>query len=68
MPTIMRKKSPDRFKLEIDLGNDAMQSVHDVAQALARLAAKMRESGARNGTIRDENGNIVGAFSFEVSP
>jgi hypothetical protein len=58
-----------KFTLEIDLGNDAMQTGSDVAAALRRLAVKLSDSlfdeGADHGRIMDLNGNKVG--TWEVS-
>lgn len=57
------------FKLTIKLGNAAMQTPDDVAEALRKLAAKMDHtefSGLEFGSIRDVNGNTVG--SWELTP
>lgn len=54
----------DRFTLTITLGNDAMQSPVDVADAL-RTAADRVEAGTAYAPIRDANGNTVGSFAFE---
>lgn len=58
-----------QFKLSITLGNDAMQTGADVADALMRTAAKFTEQvdfgPTERGTIFDLNGNLVGLF--EVS-
>lgn len=54
-----------RFKLEIELGNDAMQTPMDVAMALTSLADRLTASPPTEGVIRDENGNPVGRWSFE---
>ena len=51
------------FKLQIDLGNDAMTSADDVARALERVARQLR-AGKVRGNISDDNGNTVGAFAL----
>lgn len=52
------------FKLTIRLGNDAMQTREDVAEALVRVAEKLR-AGLETTTIRDLNGNTVGEWSYK---
>jgi hypothetical protein len=51
----------DTFTLTIKLGNDAMQTGDDIADALMAVASKVR-SGHEQGRIQDENGNTVGEF------
>lgn len=54
-----------RFVLEIELGNDAMQDLDDVARALEGLCL----SGfGESGSIRDANGNAVGSFELTDAP
>jgi hypothetical protein len=54
------------FKLTIELGNDAMETNTDVARALTQVVKKIRESRLNDaGSIRDDNGNTVGEWSFE---
>ena len=53
-----------KFKLEIEMGNDAMQSEEDVVEALRVIAGKLA-GGKREGVIRDVNGNTVGTFGFK---
>jgi hypothetical protein len=55
------------FILHIDLGNDAMQTGLDVANALRGVADKLTDDDLaeadaydRSGNIRDTNGNKVG--------
>lgn len=56
-----------KFKLEIELGNDAMCTSRDVANALLEVARKLGsaethlrlEASAR---IKDDNGNKVGEW------
>jgi hypothetical protein len=58
------------FRLEIKLGNDAMQTPGDVSNALRDAAIKLGSFGDWNGDdsgiIRDLNGNTVG--TWEVTP
>lgn len=57
-----------RFKLEVDMNNDAMQNGMDVASALTEVADKIRhyhspsEMKGIGGYILDENGNKVGRW------
>jgi hypothetical protein len=55
-----------KFVLEIELGNDAMQTGSDIASAIRRVADHVEEMGtavvAFKETIRDLNGNSVGYF------
>jgi hypothetical protein len=57
-----------RFVLSIELGNAAMLTAEDLADALESLAEEIRpdchSSGISHG-IRDENGNTVGSFKIE---
>lgn len=56
----------ERFTLTIELGNDAMQTGADIADALRRVAARQEEwERGTDGAIRDENGNTVGRYGFE---
>ena len=50
------------FKLKIKLGNEAMQSLEDLALTL-RFVSIQLERGQREGQIFDVNGNKVGEFS-----
>jgi hypothetical protein len=60
-----------KFKLEIQLGNDAMSTLWDVQLALKKIAselsvfacAKDKEFSKK---ILDENGNTVGKFGLEA--
>jgi hypothetical protein len=58
-----------RFRVEIEMGNEAMSTVGDVAFALEKTARKIRayadpvQSGER-GRVLDENGNAVGEWRF----
>lgn len=53
------------FTLTIDMGNDAMCSREDVAQALRDVADSILRSDANALAIRDGNGNRVGTYMFE---
>ena len=52
-----------KFKLEIRLGNEAMQTPEDVAEALRGVASQL-EDGVPfdNRLIRDHNGNETGSW------
>ena len=56
----------DKFTFEIELGNDAMQTGDDVAEALQSVAG-LGTFFAPNtsGSIRDTDGNRVGEWRFE---
>jgi len=60
----MAKREPDSFVLKIALGNDAMKSLDDVADALEKVVTKLRK-GVAGTTISDVNGNTVGMFSTD---
>lgn len=51
-----------RFMLEIELGNDAMQSGPDVAAALREVADRIERDLEARGSIRDVSGNTVGHY------
>lgn len=53
-----------KFTLEITLGNEAMQTPEDIADAL-RKAANLLEAGNGTGNIYDLNGNSVGSYAIE---
>lgn len=55
---------PDTFRLEINLGNEAMQGDGDVANALCE-AARSIAVGGNQSIIRDANGNTVGRWYFD---
>ena len=60
--TIMAK-----FTLEIELGNEAMQTPEDIAEALRKTASHV-QAGYGNGTIRDLDGNSVGSYDIRTEP
>jgi hypothetical protein len=53
-----------KFTLEITLGNYAMQTPEDIADALQKAASHV-QAGYGNGVIRDVNGNSVGSYAIE---
>ena len=53
------------FRLEITLGNDAMQTPQDVADALQQLCFGPLSRGSDSAIIRDRNGNDVGRYYLE---
>ncbi len=53
-----------KFTLEITLGNEAMQTPDDIAEALRRTASKV-QAGYGNGGILDLNGNSVGSYDIK---
>lgn len=67
-----------KFKLEINLDNDAMSRPSNIANALTTLAdemfhwtagdpfskIRMRKSTVINGSVRDDNGNTVGRWDI----
>ena len=58
-----------KFKLEFDLGNDAVQTRNDVEAILRKLGQNLAymsdppEEGDE-GNIRDENGNTIGGWGI----
>lgn len=61
-----------KFVVEIELGNDAMKTGNDVADAITRIASTIRhlegpdlDPGARRGSIMDPNGNKVGVWRVD---
>ena len=53
-----------KFTVEIDLGNEAMQSLEDIAEALETIVGEMVGIDQRDaGTIHDVNGNTVGSWA-----
>lgn len=56
------------FKLEIALGNEAMQTGSDVAEALRFIAGRVEANDpirSASGMIQDNNGNRVGTYWYE---
>lgn len=59
-----------KFKMEITLGNEAMQTGLDVATALQKVGSHIREYNEKDlpgaeGNIRDINGNTVGKWKVD---
>ena len=61
-----------KFSLDIELGNAAMQTGDDVAEALRKVAQKLADTydgttlpNWEFGTIKDANGNAVGVWTTE---
>lgn len=52
----------EAFVLRIEIGNAAMSDAADVADALARVASMVGETGSWEGSISDYNGNTVGSY------
>lgn len=52
----------DEFALTLKLGNDAMLTLDDIADALELVASKLRQGTSGTGKIRDANGNPVGSY------
>lgn len=56
-----------KFKVEIEMGNDAMQRKSDVIRALENICTRMRGQTSKQIEILpvyDDNGNRVGTFGF----
>lgn len=59
-----------KFKLEIDLGNDAMQDPYAVGLALLKVREEIQDIydlgqySTEEHSIRDINGNRVGYYKF----
>ena len=53
----------DTFKLTIRMGNEAMQTPEDVADALEEVVSTLRQ-GRVSGSVFDDNGNNVGTWCF----
>ncbi len=53
-----------RFTISIDIGNDAMKSMCDVADTIRELLDTVPAYAleTKNGVIRDANGNKVGTY------
>lgn len=69
----MKESKESKFRVEIDLGNDAMSSLAHVARAVQNVAADLWAESTlvgestfviTHGDIFDVNGNSVGSWSF----
>lgn len=58
---MVNRSTTDKFKLEIELGNEAMSDHFDIANALRNVSDKLY-LGQMQGKIYDRNGNTVGEF------
>ena len=54
----------NELTITIRFGNAAMQTVEDAAEALERVAEKLR-NGSEPGYVMDLNGNKVGEITYE---
>ncbi len=52
----------DFFRLDIELGNEGMQSGPDVARVLREVADRIEDDLEARGKIVDGNGNTVGEY------
>lgn len=59
-------KKKVHFRVDIELGNDAMKTDADVSRALAFVATQIGLLAANGGErkVRDANGNTVGTYGF----
>lgn len=57
----MAGRTTRKFVVKIDMGNIAMQTASDVAEALIDVAANLKR-GKLSGSIVDVNGNTVGDY------
>ena len=55
----------DTLEVKITTGNDAMQTDDEIAQALMRVAHRVRD-GSIAGKVADINGNTVGSYEFRA--
>lgn len=57
-----------KFMMEVELGNDAMTTINDVAATLRITSKKLRDYekplAGETGRIMDRNGNSVGRWCF----
>jgi hypothetical protein len=51
----------NKFELYINMGNDGMQSLDDIAEALKSVQSQLRQ-GKEAGKIYDSNGNSIGSY------
>lgn len=56
----------ETFTLTIEMGNAAMNTPQNVADALLRAANKINEYGSWEGVVSDGNGNLVGRYTLAV--
>jgi hypothetical protein len=58
-----------KFVLKIELGNEAMKSRTDIAEALETVASTLsayprKSMSGDEGKVRDQNGNTCGSYKF----
>jgi hypothetical protein len=61
-------KTPNTFILEIELGNDGMQTSAHIAAALTKVVKQLTNVAMAKGIIvkiMDVNGNSVGRWGYE---
>jgi hypothetical protein len=51
----------NQFQLYINLGNDSMQNLYDIAEALKQVQSQLWQ-GKEAGKVYDSNGNSIGSF------
>jgi hypothetical protein len=51
----------NKFELYINMGNDGMQSLDDIAEALKQVQSQLWQ-GKEAGKIYDSNGNSIGSY------
>ena len=56
---------PEKFTLEITMGNSEMSSLDDIAKALQGVARQLISWQSKSGPVKDTNGNSVGSFECE---
>ena len=66
-PIFIELYRPEKFTLEIDLGNDEMIDADHLIDALTQLAERLGciEYGKTTGKIQDRNGNSVGKWELK---
>lgn len=52
----------ERFLIEIDIGNDAMQGAPDIVDALREVIGRIEMGHTLFGKVSDANGNKCGKF------
>jgi hypothetical protein len=57
-----------KLSIEISLGNEAMEGPRDVAEAILDAFEALGDEPVYEGTIRDRNGNSVGAWKVIDPP
>ena len=66
-PIFIELYRPEKFTLEIDLGNDEMIDADHLIDALTQLAERLGciEYGKTTGKIQDRNGGTVGKWDLK---